>query len=232
MSGLTMPVLERAGDRDDLERRARLVDVARRCGSANAESGAPPTSLAFTAGQFAIARTWPVRGIGHEGGRALRLVRLADAAQDLLGLRLDLRVERELHVVPRLHRGRVPDGDRPRRARRARSAARRPCRAAASPALYSRPAPPMPSDFTVPRTCDAEPVARVLAAARRREVDARRSRACGPSRRGPEGTLRARYTKPLRFVSFSQQLVLGDAEDRRELRGGAPAGPSRGTASR
>ena len=66
---------------------------ARSCGSA------APGSLGSTVGQLAIARICEFSRVHDDRGRALGLVRLADAGEHLLGPRLDLGIDRQLQVL-------------------------------------------------------------------------------------------------------------------------------------
>ena len=217
--GLDEALLQGAGDRDDLEGGARLVDVA---------DGPVLPGGGRCAGHVVGVHARPVghrehlarARVRHERGRALRLVRLADAAEDLLGLGLDLRVERELDVVPRLHRGRVPDRDRLAEG------------VAHDPPLAVLAVQRLLLAVLQARAADAvglhgaedlrrQPVARVLAAARRREVDAGDVE-LADLRGAPRGQLAREVDEAAALGELVEQVAHRDAEDRGELRGRAP----------
>ena len=96
--GVTSFFLQRGGDGERLEGRARLVGEAGRPVDQVFVAGARRGRSGSTGGQLAIARICEVRGSIDDRRRALRRVRFADLGQHLLGLLLDRRVERQLDV--------------------------------------------------------------------------------------------------------------------------------------
>ena len=105
-------VLERAGDRDRLERRARLVVEADGLVLVWRTPAPPPGSLALTRGQLASARIAPVLGFIDDRRRALGRVLRADPGEHLLDLVLQRGVDRQLQRLAGLHRAHVVDRDR------------------------------------------------------------------------------------------------------------------------
>ena len=105
-------VLERAGDGERLEGRARLVVEAPPRGPGRRRPAPPAGSLALTRGQLASARIAPVFGFIDDRGRALGRVLGADAGEHLLDLVLQRGVDRELDRLARLRRAHVVDRDR------------------------------------------------------------------------------------------------------------------------
>ena len=107
--GVTDPVLERAGDRDRLERRAGLVVEAR-----------SPRSSAYRGRAAVVGVTRPVgerqdravARVHHDRGRALRRVLGADFGQHPLDLVLKRRVDRQRHRLAGHGRPQVVDRDR------------------------------------------------------------------------------------------------------------------------
>ncbi len=103
VSGRDLAVLERAGDGERLERRARLVG-----GAGRAVHHRVVRRLVEPVGvdprPVRERQDRPVVGVHDERGRPLGLPLLADLVQDLLGVVLDVRVERQPQLLA---------GDRP-----------------------------------------------------------------------------------------------------------------------
>ncbi len=105
------PVLQRAGDRERLERRARLVgraDGAVLLGVVGRGAG----RVGVHARPVGEREDRAVARVHHERGRALRPPLLADLGEHLLGAVLDVGVEREAHALARLGRLDVAHLDR------------------------------------------------------------------------------------------------------------------------
>ena len=107
----------------------------------------------------------------------------------------------------------------PRASRTIRRSPSLPCSVFSS--RYSRPAPPMPSDFTVPRTCDASQSRGYS----RRLVGVRSTPAMSSLRTfaaRPRGQLAREVDEAAALGELVEQVAHRDAEDRGELRGRAP----------
>ena len=110
--GSDQAAFQRARDRDDLEGRARFVVEADRAVFERADSDGTSCALGFSCGQFAIARTAPVRGFITIAVASGRVEDAPDRAQHRFGALLDVRVQRQRDPRPRLLAVDVRDRDR------------------------------------------------------------------------------------------------------------------------
>ena len=148
---------ERAGDRDELEDRARLVDVGHGAVLVGGPVGSLPKPWKPSLRHVGHGEDLAGPRVHHDGDRRLAAGVAHGLLEDVLGVVLDLAVERETHVLAG-HRLLLRDGleRRARRGRarrsRCRPCRRAPCRRAARcrrdrgcPCRRSRgPAPPCP----------------------------------------------------------------------------------------
>ena len=105
------PLLQRAGDRERLERRAGLVGEADRAVLARV-LGRLVDVVRVDARPVGHREDLAVARVHHDGGRAARLVELPDLGEDRLRALLDRGVDREAEVLARLGALDVDDADR------------------------------------------------------------------------------------------------------------------------
>ena len=162
-------VRERARDGDRLERRARLVREADR---------AVLLRVGRRAGRVVRVHARPVREredlarlrVHHDRGRASRAEHLTDAVEHRLDLVLQVRVDRQLDVLPGIvGRSSWIEIGWPSASLTTLRIPSRPRRTRSSP--YSKPLPPPGASLAVPSSWDGEPLARVDAPRAGRERD-------------------------------------------------------------